>query len=78
MGYRRFDDAEGHEWEVRDLTRSAWELVPVQGNPAKIIRIEPPSYEADPFELSVEELQRLLGGSGGTVRAKPSKNPFKD
>lgn len=77
MGYRRFDDTEGHEWEVRDLSRSAWELVPVGGNPGKTQRVDTPSYEADPFELSVEELQRLLvkkPGAGG----KPSKNPFKD
>jgi hypothetical protein len=78
MGYRRFDDTKGHEWEVRDLTRSAWELVPVQGNPGKVVRVDPPSYEADPFELSVEELQRLLGEAPNPVRAKPSKNPFKD
>lgn len=78
MGYRRFDDAAGQEWEVRDVSRTAWDLVPVQGNPGKITRVEPPGYEADPFELSVEELQRLLGGGGSAVRAKPSKNPFKD
>ncbi|HWA16712.1 MAG TPA: hypothetical protein VG817_09770 [Gemmatimonadales bacterium] len=78
MGYRRFDDAEGHEWEVRDISRSSWELVPVGDNPGKTLRVDTPSYEADPFELSVEELQRLLGGGAAPVRTKPSKNPFKD
>lgn len=78
MGYRRFTDTEGQEWEVRDLSRSAWEFVPVQGNPGKSQRIDPPGYEADPFELSEEELQRLLGKPGGPARARPSRNPFKD
>ncbi len=77
MGYRRFDDTEGQEWEVRDISRSAWELHPVQGNPGKIVYLPPPSYEADPFELSVEELQRLLGNPGPS-RARPTRNPFKD
>ena len=78
MGYRRFTDPEGHEWEVRDITRSAWEFIPVQGNPGKQVRIDPPGYEPDPFEMSVEELQALLGKPSGPTRAKPSKNPFKD
>lgn len=78
MGYRRFIDPEGQEWEVRDLTRSAWEFHPVRDNPGRITRIDPPGYEADPFELSEEELQRLLGKPGGQTRAKPSKSPFKD
>lgn len=78
MGYRRFTDGEGHEWEVRDLSRSAWEFHPVPGNPGRILRIDPPGYEPDPFELSEEELQRLLGTSGGGARARPPKSPFKD
>lgn len=78
MGYRRFTDTAGHEWEVRDLSRSAWEFHPVQGNPGKITRIDPPGYEPDPFELSLEELQRLLGTTGPSIRAKPPKSPFKD
>jgi hypothetical protein len=78
MGYRRFTDTEGHAWEVRDLSRSAWEFHPVQGNPGRILRIDPPGYEADPFELSIEELQLLLGKPGGQGRSRPSKSPFKD
>jgi len=78
VGYRRFSDPEGHEWEVRDLSRSAWEFRPVAENPGRIISIEPPGYEADPFELSEEELQRLLGKSGGPGRSRPSKSPFQD
>lgn len=78
MGYRRFTDPEGQEWEVRDLSRTAWEFHPVQGNPGRILRIDPPGYEADPFELSIEELQHLLGRPGGPGRARPSKSPFKE
>ena len=78
MGYRRFSDPQGHEWEVHEITRSAWEFHPVQGNPGRIQFITPPGYESDPFELSLEELQRLLGSPGGAGRGKPSKNPFKD
>ena len=78
MGYRRFTDPEGHEWEVRDLSRSAWEFHPIQDNPGRILRIDPPGYEADPFELSEEELQGLLGKPGGPGRARPSKSPFKE
>ena len=41
------------------------------------VRVSAPGYERDPFELSIEELQRLLDraprpGSG------PRKSPFKD
>lgn len=39
---------------------------------------DPPGYEADPFELGGEELQRLLGTAGGPGRTRPSKSPFKD
>jgi hypothetical protein len=39
--------------------------------------VEPPGYEQDPYELSQEELQRLLDAS--TPLAKRSvKNPFGD
>lgn len=78
MGYRRFTDPQGHEWEVRDITRSAWEFHPVRDNPGKILRIDPPGYEPDPFEMSVEELHALLGKPSGPARGNPSKNPFKD
>ena len=78
MGYRRFTDPQGFEWEVRDLSRSSWEFHPVAENPGRIIPIDPPGYEADPFELSEEELQRLLGKPGGPGRSGPAKSPFRD
>ena len=78
MAYRRFTDPEGNEWEVRDFSKTAWEFHPVTGNPGKITRIDPPGYESDPFEMSEEELQRLLGRSGGTGPFRSAKSPFKD
>ncbi len=77
MGYRRFSDRDGHQWEVRDRSRSEWELQPVSGNPHPPRTIRPPSYEADPFELSIEELQRLLDQSGEGP-ARRAKSPFRD
>jgi hypothetical protein len=78
VGYRRFTDPEGNEWEVRDFSKTAWEFHPVADNPGRIIRIDPPGYESDPFEMSEEELQRLLGRSGGPGRSRPPKSPFRD
>ncbi|MBK8005994.1 MAG: hypothetical protein IPK12_19295 [Gemmatimonadetes bacterium] len=52
------------------------EFHPVGGNPGKYQFITPPGYEADPFELSEEELQRLLGKPGGSGRAWSAKSPF--
>jgi len=78
MGYRRFTDPEGNEWEVRDVSRSEWEFQPVAGNAGSAKRVAPPGYEVDPFELSEEELQRLLGNTSGPGRSRPSKSPFKE
>lgn len=76
MGYRRFTDRDGVTWEVRERSRSDWELVPVDGRgPARVVHA--PGYESDPFELSEEELQRLLGEAGPARRTKPP-NPFGD
>ena len=32
MGYRRFTDRDGYEWEVKDYTSSEWHLLPVGGS----------------------------------------------
>lgn len=78
MGYRRFTDENGDSWEVRDRSTSEWEFVPVPGNPHQAVRVRAPGYEKDPFELSGEELQRLLDAErpGGRSSGRPS--PFKD
>ena len=75
MGYRRFTDRNGRSWEVRDRAASEWEFHPVEGGAA--VRVRAPGYDKDPFELSNEELQKLLDeGGGGTAR--PGKSPFPE
>ena len=77
MGYHRFTDREGRQWEVRDHSSAEWVLEPVGGNPGARVRVRPPTYQSDPFELSEEELQSLIDDSG-TPRSRPTKSPFKD
>ena len=78
MGYRRFDDSEGGVWEVKDVSRSEWEFVPTSGA-GKPVRVAAPGYESDPFELSTEELQRMLDGAiGAQKRRGGRKSPFSD
>jgi len=77
MAYRKFTDAEGLQWEVRDRSHSEWELEPVGMNRHAPRRVPAPGYEKDPFEMSEQELQALLGQSSGASDRK-KKNPFKD
>ena len=77
MGFRRFTDRDKQEWEVRNVSRLAWEFSPAGDNPGRSRTVEPPGYEQDPYELSQEELQRLFDQS----RAAPErtrKSPFND
>jgi hypothetical protein len=75
--FRTFTDREGHKWEVRPSSREEWELEPVAPNPNRARTVAAPGYETDPYELSQEELQRLLERSAPLPdRKKPS--PFKD
>ena len=77
MGFRRFDDSQGHAWEIRPRSRSEWHFEPLPGNPAGRRTVSPPTYEEDPFELTAQELQRLLDvGRSEVTRSRPS--PFKD
>ncbi len=77
MAHRRFRDRDGHDWDVRIRSKDEWELDPVAGNPGRPRTVRAPGYERDPYELSVEELQRLLDSSApSTARNRPS--PFKD
>jgi len=85
MGYRRLTDRDGETWEVRDQSVSVWRFEPVGGNPADPVDAQAPGYQKDPFELSQEELQRMLdqgqsvGGSRGTGWQRPKKkSPFLD
>jgi hypothetical protein len=77
MGYRKFVDRDGNQWEVRDLSRAAWEFVPIAGNRERAHSVPAPTYESDPFELSLEELQKLLDEVAAD-RARPKKSPFMD
>lgn len=77
MGFRRFVDASGHEWEVRPRTKDEWELAPAGSNEERPRWVRSPGYERDPFELSKEELQRLVDGSDAG-QSRQVKNPFQD
>lgn len=73
--HRRFRDPAGHEWEVRPRTRDEWEFSPVADNPGPARLGRAPTYERDPYELSIEELGRLLAAASAQPRrARPS--PF--
>lgn len=85
MANRRFRDRAGHEWEVRDRSKAEWFLEPVGDNPGQRRVVRPPGYEEDPFELTDQELWRLLeqggapGGRGGPGAAGAErKSPFRD
>ncbi len=79
MGYRRFDDRSGGAWDVKDVSRSEWEFVPASGRAGKPVRVPAPGYEAEPFELSIEELQRMLERAvGEQERRGKRKSPFAD
>lgn len=77
MGYRKFTDREGREWEVVKRHKTEWILEPTGGNPGPRRTVTPPSYERDPFEYSREELQRLVDDSGSEQK-RNVKSPFKD
>lgn len=77
MGYRRFTDRDGRAWEVRDRSGSMWQFEPVSGSAGRSVTVPAPGYEKDPFELSEEELQRMLDEVAGT-RPPPKKSPFAD
>ena len=77
MAHRKFTDRDGLEWEVRAETKREWLLEPVGENPERPRSIAAPGYEKDPFELSQEELQRLLDGSDPGHR-RSVKSPFAD
>jgi len=78
MGFRNFIDKQGRKWEVRDRSKTEWELLPLGENQERNRTVRSPGYEKDPFELSEEELQRLLDLPDNGARARPSKNPFND
>ena len=61
-------------------SRSEWRFEPLRGNPGTPHRVRPPLYTGDdPFELSEQELQAILGAAtpeAGTDRGTPGASPF--
>lgn len=79
MAYRSFTDRKGRTWEVRDRSKSEWEFLPVGTNTERAKTVQAPGYEKDPFELSLEELERLFEQPDTSgARTRPTKSPFKD
>ncbi len=85
MGYRRLIDRDGEAWDVKDQSDSVWRFEPAGGNTAAPVDGRAPGYQKDPFELSQEELQRMLdeghsdGGNSGQAWQRPKKkSPFLD
>jgi hypothetical protein len=76
MGFRRFRDRDGNEWEVRVRSRDEWEFLPVGDQRGEPRVARAPGYEQDPFELSQEELQRVWDASA-PPRRRQVKNPFE-
>ena len=77
MARRTFSDRSGQRWEIVVQSRSEWTFDPIEGNPGPARTSTPPGYETDPYELSVEELERLL--EAAVPRRKPKgKSPFLD
>ena len=77
MSYRKFIDRSGCAWSVRERSRWEWHFEPEGGNPGPTRVVRAPGHQDDPFELSNDELQRLLDSApGGTGRRAP--NPFGD
>lgn len=77
MGYRKFTDRNGNAWEIRDRSSSEWSFEPIMGNVKPAVSVARPGYQADPFELSNEECQRLLDAHERR-RTKGRKSPFMD
>ena len=69
MSYRKFVDRAGLAWQIRQRSRREWTFEPDGGNPGPARTVRAPGYQDDPFELSNEELQRLLDS------ARPSSGP---
>jgi hypothetical protein len=78
MSVRNFKDKSGRRWQVKIRSRHEWLLEPLPGNPETAKTVEPPLYAEDPFELSEQELQRILAGAGGSQESSNRPSPFKD
>jgi hypothetical protein len=77
MAFRTFTDRDGLEWEIRPAARGEWEFSPIRSNPGPRRIVNAPGYEKDPYELSRDELQRLIDSST-SPRKRDVKSPFND
>lgn len=77
MGYRKFTDRDGNTWQIKEDSRDRWTFEPLQGNPLREFEVRPPGYESDPFEMSIEEVQRLVDANQ-PARRKTKPSPFLD
>lgn len=62
-------------------SRSEWRFEPLPGNPGAPRRVRPPLYAGDdPFELSEQELQSILGNATPEAKGRgtPGASPFGD
>jgi hypothetical protein len=74
---RQREEVAGHVWEIQDRSRNEWEFAPVGGNPEPRRTVPAPGYESDPFELSNEELQRMLDAVR-PADSRTKRSPFLD
>ncbi len=77
MGFRTFTDRDKRAWEIRPVSRTAWEFHPVGDNRERPRSVAAPGYEEDPYELSQEELTRLFEAST-PQQVRERKSPFKE
>lgn len=92
MSHRKFSDRGGRAWEVRVRSKREWGFEPVGGNPEPRRSGSPPLYAGDdPFELSEQELQRILddarpeaggpgsspSGDGGGTKTSPFGDDYE-
>ncbi len=76
---RKFKDRDGTPWIV-ERPHASRELIfrPLEGE-SRDERVAPlPSHTNDPYELSDEELQRILARSRPRFRGPTRPSPFKD
>jgi hypothetical protein len=78
MSLRKFKDTGGGLWQVKVRSRHEWLFEPLPGNPETARTVEPPLYAEDPFELSEQELQRILAGTGEGPARPDRPSPFKN
>lgn len=78
MSYREFVDRAGNGWTIRTRSRWEWHFEPRKGNPRPTHAAKAPGYQEDPFELSQEELQRLLDSARPLRRPGDRPSPFAD